>query len=454
MLIKIRHPKYSSVELRDGSLVIHSMQGKARVLQENVEDVAVAVHDDEVRIVGFLGKTYAWFFSGSEDLQSERVELGLPYGGGGRLINDEAGNSHLFYFVKQSIGHGAQLRHQTFSDKWGTPQTVSINVFAERSSFSASSHSDGYLHLVYCGHNDQHLFYRVHDLENRVWSGAVVFSEEQCSYPQFIPTAENLYLFWQEERKKTILRVRHKQQHWSPITQVSSGEGHVSNVGFSFQQGQWKVLWGEESNFYEAAFDNWSDSRVVERADYDYAWVVQGPHTIAVYETKEDVLEEAPEDGSEDTLKHVLEPQEAPSQVPEVEPQSEPEPVPVPVPVHTERAQTKRESEEAKLQAAFIEHAFRTLQEWEKVREEMERWKRDFGLPEPVDLSPLVTRVERLERRLLNLQQNQEQGRKLWQDSVAQTEQGLARIQSRLRDLEDMQKVKPRTFLQRVLGRG
>lgn len=437
MLIKIRHPKFSSVELRDGSLVIHSMQGKARVLQENVADAAVVVNGEAVRIVGFLNKTYAWHFSGTDDLQSERIEFDQLYEGGGRLINDGLGNSHLFYFTKQAVGHGVQLRHQIFSEKWSIPQAVSINVFAERSSLSASWNSDGYLHLVYCGHSDQQLFYRVYNVEHRVWSGAVVFSEERCSYPQFIPTAERLYLFWQEENEKTILRVRQKEQQWSPITCISSGEGHVSNVGYSVQNGYWRVLWGEGSGFYEARFDHWSDHRALQRGDFDYAWMVEGMHTIAIYEPKIAEPEIMPQTA-------LTEPALGPS----------PEPSPEPAPEPKDRAQTKRESEEAKLQAAFVEQAFRTLQEWEKVRDEMARWQREFKLPEPIDLNPLLTRVDRLERRVLSLQQGQEQSKKLWQESFAQVEQGIARTKNRLRDLEDVEKNKPRGFWQRVLGRG
>ncbi|HBN97395.1 MAG TPA: hypothetical protein DDZ66_13975 [Firmicutes bacterium] len=449
MLIKIRHPKFSCVELRDGSLVIHSMQGKARVLQENVADVAVVVNGEAVRIVGFLDKTYAWYFSGTEDLRSERIEFDQLYGGGGRLINDGLGNSHLFYFAKQSVGHGAQLRHLTFSDQWGIAQTVSINVFAERSSLSASWNSDGYVHLVYCGHSHQHLLYRVYNLEHRLWSGAVVFSEERCSNPQFIPTKERLYLFWQEEKEKTILRVRHKEEHWSPITRVSSGKGHVSNVGYSFENDQWKVLWGEESGFYAAHFDHWSDRKALQREDFDYVWMVEGMHTIAVYEEKEDVREVTPEP-------KVI-PQTALVE-PAVESIPDPEPVPEPTPelepTPQERAQTKRESEEAKLQAAFVEQAFRTLQEWEKVREEMAHWKREFRLPEPLDLNPLLTRVERLERRILSLQHSHEQSKKLWEENFAQVEQGITRTKNRLRDLEEVGKNKERSLWQRVLGRG
>lgn len=47
-----------------------------------------------------------------------------------------------------------------------------------------------------------------------------------------------------------------------------------------------------------------------------------------------------------------------------------------------------RRSEEARLQAAFMEQAFRTLQEWERAREEMARWQRELKLPDPVDWLP------------------------------------------------------------------
>ena len=463
MLIKFRHPGFSHVELRDGSLMLHSMQGKARVLQENVEHVAVAVQNELVRIVGFIDRAYAWYFSGEDDLQVERIEFGQTYAGGGRLINDGGGNSHLFYFVKQSLGHGCQLRHQTFSEKWSTPQTVSINVFGELSSFSASWHRDQHVHLVYCGHKDQHLLYRVYNLEHRLWSGAVVFSEERCSYPQFIPTHGGLNLFWQEDTPKTALKVRHKEQCWSEIVLISSGEHHASSVGYRAADDQWSVLWGEEAKFYEAPFGDWSNRKEVQRGDFDYAWVVQGSLTVPIYEPKQEpeALESkvepkalAPEPTPEPKLEPALE--VVPSAVtappvvesaPQVSSEAEAEVA------RLERAQKKRDNEQAKLQAAFMEQAFRTLQEWEKVKDEMGRWQREFKLPEPVDLAPIINRLERLERRFLSLQQNQEQSKKQTEDSFAQMEQALVRMRAQLRDLEDPKETKQRSLWDRVLGR-
>lgn len=444
--IKFRHPKFSHVELRDGSLVLHSMQGEARVLQENVDDVAVAVHKELVRIVGFVDKAYAWHFSGEDDLQVERIEFGQTYGGGGRLIHDGLGNSHLFYFVQQSLGHGSQLRHQTFSEKWSTPQTVSINVFGEPSSFSASWYTDQYLHLVYCGHKDQNLLYRVYNLEHRLWSGAVVFSEERCSYPQFIPAPGGLYLFWQEDTAKTVLKVRYKKQHWSQEVLVSSGERHASSVGYRLAEDRWSVLWVEETKFYQAPFDDWSNRNEVQRGDFDYAWVVEESLTIPVYQSQEPgpaVEEKAPE-----VPEPVEEVTSVPAAVGTAPERSEKEEEAA----QREKAQKKRESEEAKLQAALIEQAFRTLQEWEKVKEDLKRWQRELKLPEPVDLVPLIARLERLERRCLNLQQSQEQTKKQTEDSLVQMEQALTRLRGQLRDWEEERKTKY-TLWDRVLGR-
>ena len=455
MLIKIRHPKFSGVELRDGSLVIHSMQGKARVLLESVDDVAVVVQGDLVRIVGFVDKAYAWYLSGTGDFHSERIEFDQPYSGGGKLIDDGHGHSHLFYFVKQAVGKGMQLRHQTFTDQWSIPQVVSMNVFAERSSYNASWNNDGYLHLVYCDHNDGRLLYRVYDLNQRLWSGAVVFSEAKSSLPQFIPTADRLYLFWQEENEKNVLRVRHKTEQWSPTGQVSSGDGHVSNVGYGVRQGEWKVFWGEGGRFFAAPFGHWSERKEVSRDGYDYAWVVEERQMIATYEPKGGQQESAQiapvAEGSAET-------KESKTQV-KAEPRMEPETKPEPQdetdtkPTTKDREQVRRETEEARLQAAFMEQAFRTLQEWEQVREEMTVWKRELKPPESVDLTPFMTRIERLERRLLTLQQSQEKTNKLWEDHVARVDQGIARINRRLADLEDVEKDKPPSLWKRVLGR-
>lgn len=444
MLININHPKFSSIELSSGTLMIHSMQGKPRVLQENVEHLAVAVQDELVHIVGFLGKDYAWHFSGTDDFQMERIELGQPYGGGGRLVADGQGGTHLLYFAKQPVGHGSLLRHQTFNETWSVPQTVSTNVFPEFSSFNATCHNDGYVHLVYCGNKDQNLLYRVFSLEHRVWSGAVAFSEEKCSYPQFISTQQKLYLFWQEETKKEVLKVRYKDQYWSSFIVVSTEEDHVSQVGYRVLENKWRVLWGEDGKFYEASFDLWAERRAVDRGDYDYVWMIQDLMTVPFYVQKTKLPEPEIPEVAESS-------QASPSKEEDIV--DEGEAVALAEAAAKERAQRKRESEEAKLQAAFMEQAFRTLQEWEKVREEMERWQRSFKQPEPVDLKPLATRVERLERRLMSLQQTQEQSKRQMADNFEQVEQGLTRLRGRLREVEEFDKKKPLTLWSRVLGR-
>lgn len=418
------------------------MQGQTRVLQENVKDAGVTVQDGLIRIVAFLDKDYAWFFCGEDDFQTERVELGQLYGGGGRLINDGQGNSHLFWFVKQSPGSSSLLRHQTYTDKWSVWQTVSTNVFSEPSSFSVAWHNDHYLHLVYCGHKDQHLLYRVYNLEHCVWSGAVTFSEEPSNHPQFI-SAEKLYLFWQEDLRQVRLKVRHKEQNWSQAALVSTGEHHASNVGYALLGTQWSVLWGEGEKFFEAPFDSWSDRKLVKREDFDYAWVVQGHLTIPAYECKQQTsqVETPPQVAAtpQELLTEIA--QDGGAQV-------------TAEPAAQDRAQKKKETEEAKLQAAFIAQAFRTLQEWEQAQREMQRWKAECALPAPVDLTPLINRVERLERRLLSMQQSHEQCKKQWEESVTKVEQELGRARIRLRELEDSEKKKQNSLWRRVLGRG
>lgn len=442
MLIKFNHPNYTCLELRGETLIIHSMQGETRVLQENIKDAAVTVQGNRIRIVAFLDKDYAWFLYGTEDLKQERLEFGQPYMGGGRLVNDGLGNSHLFYFVKQSSGYSALLRHQIFGETWSIPQLVSTNVFPERTSFNASWHSDQYLHLVYCSYKDQRLLYRVYNLEHRTWSGAVIVSQERCNRSHFI-SADKLYLFWEEEGKHTNLKVRLKQENWGAVTLVSTGDYHASNVGYSNSGKEWSVLWGEGSKFYQAPFDHWSDRQEVERNALDYAWVVLGDLTLPVYDAKQKIMQETARavEVSPETreMEPVLQTTEA-------------------LEVHTEvltqeRERKKRQREEAELQAAFVEQAFRTLQEWEKVREEMQRWQREFRLPESVDLTPFTLRLERLERRFLTLQQGQEQSKKRLDVGLEQLEQELGRVRARLRDLEDCEKRKQVGLWRRVLGK-
>lgn len=438
MLIRISHPKFSGVELRGESLMIHSMQGEARVLRENVKDVVVTVHGDQIRIVAFLQGDYAWFLSGAEDLHGERLELGQSYGGGGRLITDGLGNSHLFYFVEQSPGHSVLLRQQSFTEKWSNPQIVSTNVFPADTSYSVTWHDDQYLHLAYLGHKDQNLLYRVYNLEHGVWSGAVNFSNAQCSYPQLI-SADNLYLFWQEDGDQILLKVREKEQTWSQSKLVSTGEYHAANVGFSSEDG-WTVFWVEGSNFYRAPFGNWSKREQISRGDYHYAWEATHGLTLPIY-----ALQEAkkPEESSEPVkVQEVPKPQVEQVKTLSLEEARE-----------REREQKRRE-EEAKLQAAFVEKAFQTLKEWETLREEIKKWQRELKAPEPVDLTPVLTRVERLERRFLTIKQSEEQAKTRREHNYEQLQEELTRIRIRLRELEDGQKRQATPLWRRVLGRG
>ncbi len=86
------------------------------------------------------------------------------------------------------------------------------------------------------------------------------------------------------------------------------------------------------------------------------------------------------------------------------------------------------------------------------MKEDLKRWQRELKLPEPVDLVPLIARLERLERRCLNLQQSQEQTKKQTEDSLVQMEQALTRLRGQLRDWEEERKTKY-TLWDRVLGR-
>ncbi|WP_461370345.1 hypothetical protein [Candidatus Darwinibacter acetoxidans] len=435
MIIEVDHPKFSAVELRGGALMVHCMQGEPRVLRENVQDVAVTVQGSLLRIAAFMNQDYAWFLSGEEELSSERVELGEPYGGGGRLINDGLGNSHLFYFVRQSPGSSSLLRHQRFTEQWSKAQTVSANVFGEPWGFSVTWHTDQYLHLAYLAHKDQRLLYRVYDLEHGLWSGAVAFSGECCSYPQFISAGE-LYLFWLEELEKTTLKVKQKAEHWSESITLSSGEQHAAVVGYDCADKEWSVLWGEGSHFYQASFGQWKQPQQVERGDFEYVWRVQGGLTIPTYKGKKEVQVEAVRE--EVSAEKPPEPEE---QVQHTEPDPE-----------LERVRRRREAEQAQAQAAFMEQAFRTLKEWESLKEEVRRWQQELKPQPPLDLTPLTSRLERLERRFLSWQRAQEEEKRQGAASVAQLERELFRLRARLEELEQ-QNTKPRGFWQRFLSR-
>ncbi len=449
MRIELEHPKFSGVELRGGTLVVHSMQGGSRVLRENVQDAAVVTVGGELRIAAFVSADYAWFFKGEEELHSERVELGQPYGGGGRLIGDGAGRSHLFYFVRQPPGSSCVLRHLQYTGTWSNPQTVSANVFGETWGYSVSWHSDNYLHLAYLAHKDRGLLYRVYDLEHGLWSGAVTFSDAVCAYPQFLPV-ESLYLLWLEEGDQTMLKVRAKSEKWSAPIALSTGQQHAGLVGFACSSGQWSVVWSEGSALYQVPLGLWDQRSTAAREDFDYIWRVHQGLTIPMYQAKESQKEEVPEvPPPEETAQEQSQTQAQEQALP---PRAEDEQLLAQF-WEAEKVRRQREAEQAQAQAAFMEQAFRVLKEWDEVRDEIRRWRRDWRAVEQVDLSPFTARLERVERRYLSLKQAQEQVRTQGEASLAQLEREVLRLRSRVEDLEKQQKTKARPFWQRVLGR-
>ena len=450
MYIELDHPKFSGVELSDQSLIVHSMQTGARVLRENVQDVAVTMHGSQIQIAAFVNADYAWFFSGDEELQSERLELGEPYGGGGRLISDGLGRTHLFYFVAQSPGHSRLLRHHQYAGKWSQPQTVSANVLGEPWAYSVCWHSDHYLHLAYLAHKDQRLLYRVYDLEHGLWSGAVAFSEAPCSYPQFL-TAEFLYLFWLEESEQTMLKVRSKSEQWSGPVLLSTGQQHAGLLGFALAGDGWSVLWGEGGAFYQVPLGRWTERQAAERGDFEYVWKVQGGLTLPMYKVP------TQRDKAVDAQSQAEKAEEATEERPAAgtriqHPTPEEERLLTQL-LEAEQARRQREAEQARAQAAFMEQAFRTLQEWEQLRKEIRRWRQEWKPAQPVDLSPLTARLERLERRCLGLRQAQEEAKAQVEASRAQLEREVFRLRGRVEELESAQKAKARGFWQRVLGR-
>lgn len=407
------------------------MRDGPRVLRENVKDTAVTTHEGQLFLAAFVDGEHAWFFSGEEELASERVELGAAYGGGGRLIADNEGVCHLFYLAPQLPGSSFLLRHLRFAGQWSKPQTVSTNVAGDPAGFSACWHGDGYLHLAYLGHKDRYLLYRVFDLKHGVWSGAINFSEGACSHPQFLPGKE-IHLFWLEELDHSTLKVKSKREQWSQAVSLSTGRQHAGPLGFNWQNGNWQVLWGEGGDLYQVPLGRWEERNRASREDFDYIWRVHSGLTLPMYRPKD-------------------KPQPAPTAL---RPAREEQPLTTDS-LEKEQARRRREEEQAQAQAAFMEQAFRTLREWEELREDLKKWRNEWrnSKPEVVDLTPLTARLDRLERRLFTLRQTQDEEKNRFETARAQLERELAQLRSRLSELESQQKAKPRGLLWRVLGR-
>lgn len=420
MLIHIHHPEYSGIEIKGESLFIHPIRGESRLLLEGVTDVVAAVDEGLIHIVVFMGsKDYAWHLYGRESFNRDRFELGQVYGGGARLVLDDAGKVHLLHLTRQSPGRGALLKHRIFSQSWAAPLAVSSDVSTQGLNLSAAWHSDGYLHIVYCCHREQHLYYRVFDPQQGVWSGAIPFSRKRCSNPHLIPAAR-LYLFWQEEDAKIGLFVREKEAVWSETRRISEQNAHTSGVGFAVEEGAWSIFWREQAKFYRAILGGWPDRKEEAAEQYAYVWAVEGGIMIPAY---------------------------MPGMLARSKPPLEEEVVDDRVAVVREE-QTKKGAE---VQSAFIKQAFHVLQEWERMKEEISRWRREMPVPEPVDLTTVLNRCERLERRYVSLGQMQKQQLEEWRDEFDKVRIEFSRIQRRLQDLEQAQKRRRTGFWHRLL---
>lgn len=424
--VKVDHPEYSKVELDGDCLFIHFISGVKRELKNGVKDYVVTVVDDLVHLVVFLVDGNAWHYCGTKELEQERLELGGVYGRGSRLVADSNGHLHLLYLTVQSKGCGAILRHQIYADDWSQPIVVSTNVFpGNGNSFSASWHTDGYLHTAYCSHGDGHLLYRVFDPEHRVWSGAVPFSKKQCHHPQFLHT-HIMSLVWIEEERFSVVKMMQKRENWSQAKTLSQPETHGSNVGFYITEQEIEVLWMQGNQIYMVSSRELGLPIPLEWDDYEYGWTVVktesgGSMAIPVYRPVGRDCKEEPEE-------QVL-----------------------PLPTQEDDG---RVNEEKKLQEAFIERAFRIQKEWEELREEygylrmelgalrreMGQWKAAVQIP---DLNPIYVRLDRVERRMLTSLKSQEQQT---QDTV----QSLNNLQRRVRNLEPKEKDRSTGWWSRV----
>ena len=423
LFISIEHEKHLGLDLTDGLLSIKSKDGANKPLEDKVEHIAASVFDQQLRIVAFLNQDYAWFLSGATNLNREKIELGHKYGGGGQLITDKKGNSHLFYFINQSPGPGAVLRHHKFDGSWSVSSLVTTNVSNHISGYTVGCKDDSIIHVAYCDHRDSNLLYRAYDFEHNMWSGAVPFSRGKCSYPQFI-LGDRLYLFWFEERDKIDLRVRTLDNNWSPISDISSLNHHASSMGYAFRGGKGSILWMEEGKLYQSAFDNWSEHTELERKDYDYVLLSLGGSTIPFYETKSALVHE--------------------------------EVVEEPVKIDSEVKPTKKDEhkeEERKIQASFVEKAFHTMKEWETLKTDLNRLKYELKMQEPIDLTPLITRLDRIERKFLLWQQGEEKRKKEFGNSSKYAEQEIRNLKQRIIVLENEHKKAKSSLLLRVLRR-
>jgi hypothetical protein len=432
VFIHIQHPEFRGVELAGHSLFYHTCGGERELLHGDITDLVVTVSGGEVHIVAFLeDKDYAWYFRGERAFQRDRLELGQLYGGAARLIVDGEGSCHLLYLLKQSAGRSALLKHLNLADQHKSPLSVSPNVSPLRSSLSGAWHRDGYLHVVYCSNRDQHLYYRAFEPRLGVWSGAIPFSHSRCSYPQLI-SSDKLYLFWQEEGELLKLLVKVKTEVWSEPLQLGSGQSHTSGFGFSLEDG-WNIIWREQDQLFQAGFDSWKDFQAVDAGQYEYLWEVVGGTTIPRYRLKgaEEPVESAGEVDRE---------AEAAPPTPEIETAGEKE----------QREKAKREAE---AQAAFMRQAFQVLQEWETLREEIRRWRRETHVPEPVDLSSVLNRLDRLERRFVTIDQSQRRGGEKLQGELEEIRRQLAQSQRRLQNLEQAQKGRDGGFWHRLFKR-
>lgn len=449
MKVVVDNSYFSSVELAGGRLWANRLDDTRLELLEGIQDFSITKSGTKIHIVARDDQGIMWHLHGESGFSSEKIEGEYDYCRGCNLVTDHEGQVHLIYLTDPIQGQGAALRHQTFSGKWTKSMLISSHVMPDKWGFSACWESPGFLHLVYLGHGDGHLFYRAYAAAQKSWSGAVPLVREPCQRPQFFPGTP-LSLAWILEENSGQVQLMQKSEYWSQPKTISRQTGHCSGLGFGlmgekefafWRQGEklWKLDLGQEGN--EAVEEDSANYRLEMR-------VIEDRHgsalAVPVYLLRKPVSE------------------------PEVEaPPVQPSPEPSEVASQIQR----RDPVEDQLQAAFLEQAFKIQMEWERIRTEYssvqelitnleERMKaghrelsdRIESIPRPT-LDPLVQRLERLEVRITKYDREV----RGWQSSIesrlGRIEQASLALSRRIGALENPEPEEKRGFLRRILWR-
>ncbi|HHT36287.1 MAG: hypothetical protein ACE3NC_05590 [Candidatus Wallacebacter cryptica] len=363
MRIRLEHPRYKLLTSTGEGLVLHG--DKTVPLYPNqVEDCAVTVSKNNIHVAALLkNNTILHWFGDSELLSQEIMTEAQPIRSL-KMVTDSDGTPHLFYLQENLKQTGCVLIQHTFAaGRWGDSVRVTSNISGDPQHWQIANGSDRQLHLVYADQPLETLFYRLGDMKNKSWSGAIPLVQEPADSPQIYDSNRALIIVWISSLEQgKILKAVLREEYWSKPCELSPITKDVFQPGIDISHDVPAVVWMQSSKLWRARYEQeWSDPELLDMDVYESTYQAVsadaedncGCAVMRVYVRRQEELQSVAEEKPPGDA-------QTPAPTPEPDPQPKPEPSPA--------EQARKEAERR-----FFAQAFQLHQEWQSVKEQYAR---------------------------------------------------------------------------------